>query len=139
MNLSPKIYEQSAVIPYRHCAGDVEFLLITSIRRGRWIVPKGIVEPHLSPQQSAANEALEEAGIEGDVEDDPLGQYEYSKWGGVCRVQVFLMRVTAMAGEWLEADARQRAWVSPETALRRVEQAGLRVLLTQAADVLRTR
>ena len=135
---SPKIFEQSAVIPYRRIAGDIEFLLITSIRRGRWIVPKGIVEPHLSPQESAAIEALEEAGIEGVVEDGLVGEYHYEKWGGVCQVQVFLMRVTEVVADWLEADVRQRAWVSPEEAQRRVALDDLGELLGLAAETLRS-
>ena len=52
-------YRQSAVIPYRltdRTGTDfsaVEILLITSRKRKRWVIPKGIVEPYLSPLESA--------------------------------------------------------------------------------------
>jgi 8-oxo-dGTP pyrophosphatase MutT (NUDIX family) len=68
-----ELYQQSGVIPYRRVQNQLEILLITSIRRGRWIIPKGLVEPHLSPAESACQEAWEEAGVVGQVDSKPLG------------------------------------------------------------------
>lgn len=86
-------YRQSAVIPFRKHNGELQVLLITSRKKKRWIVPKGIKEPDLSPQQSAAQEAWEEAGVAGPVLNTSVGTFEYRKWGGVCTVEVFAMRV----------------------------------------------
>jgi phosphohistidine phosphatase len=61
------IYRQSAVIAYRRRPRGVEVLLITSRKGTRWVLPKGVVEPGLSPATSAAKEALEEAGVRGTV------------------------------------------------------------------------
>ena len=36
--------EQSGVIPYRIQEGKIEILLITSLKKKRWIIPKGIIE-----------------------------------------------------------------------------------------------
>lgn len=58
-------YRQSAVIPYRFCAGQLQLLLITASSGRKWGIPKGIHEPGLSAQDSAAREALEEAGRHG--------------------------------------------------------------------------
>ena len=66
-------YQQSAVIPFRGRGNSLEILVITSRRKRRWVVPKGVKEPDLSPQDSAAKEALEEAGIEGDVFPAAIG------------------------------------------------------------------
>ncbi len=104
-------YTQSAVVPYRVRDGMIEILLITSRRRKRWIVPKGIVEPDLSPSESAVREAWEEAGIEGEVATEPLGMYTYTKWGDVCTVTVYPMRVEVELASWPE-EFRDREWVS---------------------------
>jgi 8-oxo-dGTP pyrophosphatase MutT (NUDIX family) len=55
------------VIPYRIRDGKIEVMLITSSTRKRWIIPKGMIEPDMTPQDSAAKEAWEEAGIIGQV------------------------------------------------------------------------
>ena len=47
---------------------------------------KGIKDPGLSPRESAAKEALEEAGIEGEIADAALGSYTCEKWGATCTV-----------------------------------------------------
>jgi len=121
-------YRQSAVIPYRIRRGRLEVLLITSRKRKRWILPKGICEPNLSPAESAAKEALEEAGVEGRTSESIVGTYEYEKWGGTCTVQVFAMCVEILHDEWLESH-RLRAWLSPTEAAERVEETALRELL----------
>ncbi len=110
-------YRQSAVIPYRISADRIEILIISSSKQKHWVVPKGIKEPELSPQESAAHEALEEAGIEGVVDPLPLGSYSYLKWGSQCRVEVYSMRVShVIAEEQWEESHRGRRWVSPEEA-----------------------
>ncbi|MEJ2425335.1 MAG: histidine phosphatase family protein [Candidatus Thiodiazotropha sp.] len=130
-------YRQSAVIPYRMRQGKVEFLVIGSQKQKHWVVPKGIVEPGMSLQDSAAKEALEEAGITGVVGEETLGQYEYKKWGGVCTVQVYPMRVEQILPEdaWEESH-RGREWVSVQKAIQRIEQSALKKILKQLAKKL---
>ncbi len=101
-------YRQSSVIPFIREEDSVKVVLITSRRRKRWIFPKGIVEPDLSPQASAVKEAEEEAGVFGNVFFDKIGEYEYKKWGGTCHVEVFPMEVTRMLEEWDEDDRERR-------------------------------
>lgn len=133
MKVPDHYFTQSAVIPYRHTERGLEVLLITSRKRKRWLVPKGVKEPDLSPAQSAVAEALEEAGVEGRVSSSPLGAYKYRKWGGVCDVAVYTLEVTKTHDEWPECD-RDREWVSPEEAARRVEQNDLRRLIRLVQD-----
>jgi 8-oxo-dGTP pyrophosphatase MutT (NUDIX family) len=54
--------------------GRPEFLLVQT-RGGRWIFPKGGVEPGLTYAQSAALEAFEEAGVHGRMEQIPFTRY----------------------------------------------------------------
>ena len=59
--------------------GDVMVLLITSRDTGRWVVPKGWEMAGKKPWIAAGIEALEEAGVSGPVQNEPLGRYRYSK------------------------------------------------------------
>lgn len=130
-------YNQSSVVPFRVHEGQPEILLVTSSKNRHWVVPKGIKDPGLSPQDSAAKEAFEEAGIEGDVLDQPLGSYDYAKWGATCTVEVFPMRVTGVLSQdaWEESH-RQRQWFTPEEASKKVRQAELRPIILQLAEQL---
>lgn len=121
-------YTQSAVIPYRRTDDALQILLIRSRRDKRWVVPKGVVEPDMTQVASAAKEALEEAGIEGDVASRALGVYEYEKWGGVCVVTVFPMAVTVLHESWPE-DFRRREWVPLEQAAKRVQEPKLKQMI----------
>ncbi len=126
-------YMQSAVIPYRERGEGVEVLMITSRKRKRWVLPKGVKELDLSPQDSAAKEAFEEAGIEGLVSEAPIGSYQYDKWGGTCTVEVFIMNVRKVLDEW-EESYRDREWVSLEEAIARVSEPQLKRILRRLPD-----
>ncbi len=123
------VYRQSAVLPYRRRDGDLEVLLITSRGGRRWVLPKGIVEPGMTPPVSAAKEAREEAGIEGAVSERSLGKYRQDKWGGTCRIEVFPMRVTSESENWPEAEIRRREWLPLSEAIERVRGKKLRRIL----------
>jgi 8-oxo-dGTP pyrophosphatase MutT (NUDIX family) len=122
---------QSGVIPYRDTDACREILLITSKKKGNWIIPKGIVEPHLSAPVSAQKEAFEEAGVMGDVRHEPVGVYHTHKWGGRCIVQVYPMRVTAQYAQWPEQDARSRQWFSIDRAVTRPVNRELQTCIAQ--------
>ena len=127
-------YTQSSVIPYRVKDGRMEILVILSSKRKHWVVPKGIKEPGLSPQESAAQEAFEEAGVEGRVDASAIGGYRYQKWGAECSVEVYPMAVQRMVPdqEWEESH-RGRRWVSPEQAAAHLNQPELRPLVLELA------
>jgi phosphohistidine phosphatase len=123
-------YTQSSVIPYRVRNGKAEILVIASSKKNHLVVPKGIKEPGLTPRESAAVEALEEAGIEGEIGDTALGSYTCKKWGATCTVAVYPMRVTRMIDtkEWEESH-RGRRWVSPKKAASELHQKKLKPLV----------
>ena len=118
-------YQQSGVIPYKIENNELKVLLITSRKGKKWKIPKGIVEPALSPSDSAAKEAFEEAGILGKVDKAEIGSYKYFKWGGEINVSLFAMKVERELDTW-EEDFRHRKWVSPEEAVVLVEETELR-------------
>jgi 8-oxo-dGTP pyrophosphatase MutT (NUDIX family) len=106
---------QVAALPYRVAEAGLEVMLITSRRTHRWIVPKGWPEAGSTPAADAAREALEEAGISGDIADKPLGAFHYLKErkqgdGTNCRVQLFPLKVTRQRRTWPEKTARDAKW-----------------------------
>ena len=59
----PQPIHQAAAVPYRLRNGSAEFCLITTIRKGLWGIPKGIIDPGETAEQTALKEAEEEASI----------------------------------------------------------------------------
>jgi 8-oxo-dGTP pyrophosphatase MutT (NUDIX family) len=126
---SSECIRQAAAVPLR--GGRV--CLVTSRSGGRWVVPKGHLEPGLTAGQVALQEAWEEAGLTGVLQPEPLGSYLYTKYGNTYLVLVFAMDVTASAEDWPERALRQRAWFDPADAVERVQETGLRELIRAAA------
>lgn len=128
-------FQQSAVLPFRRDRGHLEFLLITSRRKKRWVIPKGVRELDMDAADSAAKEALEEAGIEGDLSAQPIGTYRYEKWGGTCTVEVFSMAVHSSYDTWPES-YRERFWMTPEEAIARVDEPELKQIMLEFSTSL---
>jgi len=93
-----------------------------------------MIDPGETPDETALKEAHEEAGLHGRILGEPLGRYEYRKWGTSLLVTVFLMQVTATDDDWEEADLRERRWHSAEEAQSAVDRSELRALLDAALD-----
>jgi 8-oxo-dGTP pyrophosphatase MutT (NUDIX family) len=129
---------QCAALPFVWDGGELRVLLVTSRETRRWVLPKGWMEKRLSPHALAAKEALEEAGVLGEVERRPVGRYDYLKRGPrdrvtPCSVRVFPLRVERLLDDWPERRQRQRRWFSPAEAAAAVEEGGLVALLLRLA------
>ncbi|MEM6293138.1 MAG: NUDIX domain-containing protein [Myxococcota bacterium] len=131
-------YAQSGVVPYRVHDGALEVLLVRSSKKKRWVVPKGIITPGLSPQASAAKEAREEAGVDGEVENSSLGAFTFKKWGAPVTCELYPMRVTRVLddADWEERH-RGREWVSAEEAIERLGRDGIKPLVRALVQRLR--
>jgi 8-oxo-dGTP pyrophosphatase MutT (NUDIX family) len=129
--------KQVAALCWRvsHKAAPVlEVLLITSLNSKRWILPKGWLEPGLTPAESAAREAFEEAGVTGKIDAAPVGHYHYLKEkkdgsGVPCSVDIFALQVTKQLHDWPEKGARELTWLPLDQAAVRVSEPGLRQVL----------
>ncbi len=108
-------FHQACAVPFRKKGKRLEFCLITS-SAGRWVFPKGLIDPGDTPAVTARKEALEEAGLHGRLVGKPLGSYEARKNGRILSVVVMLMRVTRSDEDWEEAAWRQRRWVTQDAA-----------------------
>ena len=114
-------FNQSAVIPYRKKENSLEVLLITSMKKKKWIVPKGFVEFNLTPFESAKKEAYEEAGVIGANETVELGSFKMQKSTGVSNVKVFSMEVVKILDEYPEKELRKRKWFPIDEASKTVQ------------------
>lgn len=103
-------FNQSGVIPYRKKSGELQILLITSIKRKKWILPKGYIEFNLSPFESAKKEAYEEAGVIGANETVELGSFMMNRSIGHCNIKIFSMEVIEVLDEYPEKNVRKRKW-----------------------------
>ena len=124
---------QYGVIPYRHRNDKdrIEIMLITSRNTRRWIVPKGWPIGRKPPRDVARREALEEAGLEGSIGQQPFGAFHYQKRlkdGSVvpCRVDVFAFEVERQLKTWLERSERKRRWFDSERAIKLVREQELK-------------
>lgn len=122
-----KYFKQSGVIPVYK--GKV--VLITARGSKRWIIPKGSIDWELSAQESAAKEALEEAGIKGEVFPDEIGTYTYEKMGGRYKVRLYYMEVSKLRDKWDEDDFRKRKLVSPKQAVKKVVPAAVSKIIAK--------
>jgi len=125
------VLQQVGVLPWRiRRDGERKLLLITSRRRGRWIVPKGWPIKGFPPFVAASREAFEEAGIIGDISSVPVTTYRYMKVRDdgsqvACRVTLFGMNVRGTLSHWREKGQRQRRWFSLEAAAGKLDDVEL--------------
>ena len=112
---------QVAAVCYRHQRAGIQFLLVNTHGGGKWTFPKGDPDPHLSHSQSAAREALEEAGVVGTIENRHFHLYIHSKgvfWKrpGVQEfvIKAFLLEVQEIRGG--HEENRNPTWFSAEAA-----------------------
>ena len=119
-------FNQSCVIPYRISNGNIELLLITSIKKQRWISPKGFIEFNLSAFESAKKEAYEEAGVIGENETVELGSFNLKKKNQSSHVKIFSMEVTKELKDYPEKNLRKRKWFSVADALGNIENSDIK-------------
>lgn len=125
---------QIAALPWRSAGDAIEVLMITSRQSRHWLIPKGWPMKGKSRWAAAAQEAREEAGIEGTTAKVAIGAYEYDKLqpdGSAirCRVEVFPLLVSREKEGWKEETARERRWMDLDTAAGLAFEPGLAELL----------
>jgi 8-oxo-dGTP pyrophosphatase MutT (NUDIX family) len=129
-------YSQSGVIPYIIENKKVKVMLITSRKNKKWIIPKGVIEPKMSPWASAEKEALEEAGIKGQIYRSKIAEYVQKKWGGECNINIYLMRIDKIYDKWDE-DFRKRKLFSPEEAAEKIDIIPLKKIIKNLEKIIK--
>lgn len=125
---------QYGALPWRHSGAGIEVLLISSRETKRWVIPKGWPISALSPADSAAREAFEEAGIGGQTGRKPIGNYTYEKrlkngTTQMLKVQVFALEVMVQHPTWPEQGERTLLWSPKDHAADLVVEAELAALI----------
>ncbi|XP_019413262.1 PREDICTED: nudix hydrolase 16, mitochondrial [Lupinus angustifolius] len=130
-------------VPFRYKSSDdsvdsnsdkiLEVLLISSPSGPGLLFPKGGWENDETVEEAAAREAIEEAGVRGDLMDF-LGYYEFrSKTHqdefspeGLCKAAMFTLFVKEELELWPEQSSRDRSWLAVSEALGCLRHAWMR-------------
>lgn len=130
-----EVHGQCAALCWRIDRGRPRILLTTTRGTGRWILPKGWPIDGLSPAETAAREAWEEAGVQGRSRDLCLGLFSYCKATGsgdmLCVAVVYPVKVKTLSRRFPEKGQRQRKWFSPKKAASRVQEPELARILRE--------
>jgi 8-oxo-dGTP pyrophosphatase MutT (NUDIX family) len=141
MTTPDSVLHQAGVLAYRVEGGELQVLLVTSRDTGRWVIPKGNIDPGHTPAQAAAREAYEEAGIKGRIKGSlPLGFFTCFKRVGEGRsqattIEVYPMRVDRLVRKWPERGQRTLTWFEASAAARAVDEPGLAQLILRLAEI----
>lgn len=125
-----KMALQTHALPYRLTGDSIEVLLVTSRRKGKWILPKGKIEVGETAAERAVIEAFEEAGVRGTVSSMPLLA---SSLADLSQAQVYPLEVFEELEHWPEMAERQRGWFLLSNARARLRDNSLR----RALDALK--
>ena len=125
---------QVAALPWRQGENGVEVMMITSRETRRWVIPKGGRMVGKTDPQAAAQEAYEEAGIQGETLVDPVGHFRYAKRlksgaTQACVVAVYPLEVLIQLGAWPEDLQRERRWMLQAEAAASVHEPDLAELI----------
>ncbi len=125
---------QVAALPWRLTDEGRQILMITSRETRRWVIPKGGRMVGKTDPEAAAQEAMEEAGVRGEMDQTSIGVFRYAKGlkdGGVrqCVVSVYPLQVLVQLGAWPEAHQRERRWMSMSEAADLVHEPDLAALI----------
>lgn len=135
-------------IPFRYRKSDqngdadsekiVEVLMINSSSGPGLLFPKGGWENDETVQEAAVREAIEEAGVRGDLMD-LVGYYHFKSKThqdelnpeGVCRAAMFALFVKEELESWPEQSTRNRTWLTIEEATGRCRHAWMSEALVE--------
>lgn len=128
---------QTGALPWRrNGTGGIEVLLVTGRNSKRWTIPKGWPMVRRSLAEAAAQEAFEEAGVRGAVDEAPLGRFDKSKNHRVLgRLEVSILvhslAVETELEDWPERSQRARRWFAVGEAAGAVLPAGLGAIIAR--------
>lgn len=125
---------QVAALPWRVIDGERQVMMITSRETRRWVIPKGGRMAGKTDPEAAAVEAMEEAGLQGDIAQTSIGAFHYLKRlkngeDRLCVVAVYPLKVLIQLGAWPEAAERDRRWMAVEEAAASVHETNLAELI----------
>ena len=110
--------------------GQVQVLIVRTLRDSHWTIPKVTQPNNRSRQESAVREAFHEAGVRGVAQAEIVGVYAYARNEKDYRVNVMPLLVQEIQQAWPE-QRRARKWCSLELAGRLIKSDDLsRIVLS---------
>ena len=123
------------VIPYFPLSSGVELVIVQTRKKRLRIFPKGQPEKDLSAAEVAKLEAMEEAGIDGELTGHPIlipfKTHEPRHW------LLYPMEVKSIHNEWKEKGLRNRSLIKLEDAMENPSYLRLVPALNFLTDFLR--
>lgn len=111
------LQKQYGVLPYIQRSGKTKIILITSRNSNQWIVPKGNRITQKSKRESALQEAYEEAGLTGELDQNFKFRLFIMSHGIKTDLTLYPMRINKhLIKKWPESHQRKRIEVSCEQA-----------------------
>ncbi len=130
-------------VAFRRRGSGVEVALVSVGPRGRWQLPKGLVEPGESPEAAAMREVREEAGIDSEliaplrtveywyVASEPQVKIRYHKF-----VHFFLLQYVGGDVADHDREVNEARWVPLREAELLLAFPNERAVMAEAADLL---
>ena len=111
------LQKQYGVLPYLQRSGKTKIILITSRNSNQWIVPKGNRIAQKSKRETALQEAYEEAGLTGQLDQNFKFRLLIMSHGIKTDLTLYPMRVNKpLVKKWPESHQRKRIEVSCDQA-----------------------
>jgi adenylate cyclase len=130
--LSPPVLALGA-IPFAKINGELQLVIVSTKAGTRWIFPKGSPEPDTTPENTALAEAIEEAGVEGDLIGFAIPAWFWRDWQ-CYRIEYWPMEVHMIRTKWEEDSFRKRKLCSQEEAHELLENASMSRALRMASE-----
>lgn len=118
--------KEIAAFIYRRVGKRLQIMLVTNKKQTRWILPKGQPEHKQLDVEVALDEAYEEAGIIGQMDDTPGTVLYYTSSTGDVELHVYRMQIGDLIADWPEQKIRQREMVDIDVALLMIRKHALR-------------
>ncbi len=116
-------------IPYRRHRGNLEFCLFVFPNERDWDFPQAFDTAGDDEKSQLLLTSCVEAGIDGKLDDIPLGQFEASRGDVVETVTAFLVEVSPSDGTVNGSHSPRHRWCLSEEAKLRIRRKPLRRLL----------
>lgn len=120
---------QAGAVVFRRRNNKIEILLITTLKKQKWILPKGIIEEDQDIGQTVKNELFEESGVQGNIVSPLLGENRRIKWGRKCIIKYYAVELQKIFTEWPEQEFRKRKWIEMRKALNKVSKPELKKII----------
>lgn len=133
-------------VAFRHEPSGVEIAIISVGPQARWQLPKGLIDPGETPEETARREVREEAGIETEIVA-PIDTIEYwyvgTRGGRRVRfhkhVHFFLLVYRAGGVSEHDHEVNEARWVTLEEAKEMLAFDNERQVVEQAAAMIEAR